>query len=668
MEGAKQQKDVPQPPVQPISLRILFAEDHQWLKVDTHLSVCPGNGCSVDVCLYIRALCAHEIDQCPEYCSWCSKVRRWLRYHARSCKPKKCPYNHFCNETQKKFFRRRMTIPYSEQWSKGPTSSLHSSASESSVSSGSIPVGGAMGTTRHSITAAGPGPSSTCRWGCSEEAKCCESGNCCHEPHPHDMASPSSSSSSLVLSSSYITSSYSQDIIQRALDERLPETETEVKAYIETKKQIRLALLERHKFYQEGVHWERIKQLGCGSSGTTYCIRDRETSFWLALKEEQESLTAVNETLISLRLSSSSKDHPPNIVEFYGASLLPLQVETKLQLFLELMPCCLQSYLYNGGPLSVEDAHNYACQLFDALDYLHGKINLVHSDIKPGNLLIDENVQRLKVTDFGCSQVLEDSHQGYCMRGDANAGTVHYNPPEHYSEFRCSYALDIWQAGCCIIAMVTGRRPWRSMYLDCRERRYRAEVQQSQIQQICKVPYSHHVPGFLDPALQQLVQQCLSIDYRRRPSLKDCLGLLAQSDVVSDSCKGQWLSHLGLQPTCFSSSSSPAPKSFLVDIYLGSYVHYSHYSLLPGWLGSVSCDSHVTYSQLHELIRNSIPVTQLFRSMEFGLCDNLPNLIWQKSSINHGTSDTTSEDIIQLSRPKGTDAIDSSKGVVVIVE
>ena len=32
--------------------------------------------------------------------------------------------------------------------------------------------------------------------------------------------------------------------------------------------------------------------------------------------------------------------------------------------------------------------------------------------------------------DFGCAQILEDSHQGYCMRGDAKAGTVHYNPPE----------------------------------------------------------------------------------------------------------------------------------------------------------------------------------------------------------------------------------------------
>ena len=95
-----------------------------------------------------------------------------------------------------------------------------------------------------------------------------------------------------------------------------------------------------------------------------------------------------------------------------------------------------------------------------------------------GNLLIDENVQRLKVAgnahacvcvlftppslhfhvisslisvppspppDFGCSQVLEDGHQGYCMRGDAKAGTVHYNPPEVLyctcSNWKCSYII-----------------------------------------------------------------------------------------------------------------------------------------------------------------------------------------------------------------------------------
>lgn len=28
--------------------------------------------------------------------------------------------------------------------------------------------------------------------------------------------------------------------------------------------------------------------------------------------------------------------------------------------------------------------------------------------------------------------------------------------------------MDVWQAGCCVIAMVTGRRPWRALYPDCK--------------------------------------------------------------------------------------------------------------------------------------------------------------------------------------------------------
>ena len=58
-----------------------------------------------------------------------------------------------------------MNNRHSDQWPKD-TSSLLSSASESSVSSGSVPVGGDMGTIRHATTATG---SDACGWGCPEE-------------------------------------------------------------------------------------------------------------------------------------------------------------------------------------------------------------------------------------------------------------------------------------------------------------------------------------------------------------------------------------------------------------------------------------------------------------------------------------------------------------------
>ena len=110
---------------------------------------------------------------------------------------------------------------------------------------------------------------------------------------------------------------------------------------------------------------------------------------------------------------------------------------------------------------------------------------------------MDSTTQRLKVADFGCARVIEDDHDGSCYRGDANAGTLHYNPPEvccllvaifinpsipqFYREFRSGFSMDVWQAGCCFLAMVTGRRPWRCLYADSKGPREMKEWQRQQV-------------------------------------------------------------------------------------------------------------------------------------------------------------------------------------------
>ena len=43
---------------------------------------------------------------------------------------------------------------------------------------------------------------------------------------------------------------------------------------------------------------------------------------------------------------------------------------------------CLQGYVFENGPLSTESTLNYSYQLFEALDYLHQELRVIHCDIK----------------------------------------------------------------------------------------------------------------------------------------------------------------------------------------------------------------------------------------------------------------------------------------------
>ena len=65
------------------------------------------------------------------------------------------------------------------------------------------------------------------------------------------------------------------------------------------------------------------------------------------LFQETESKKALDEAFICLKLARLVNDAPPNIVEFFGASILPhFSGNHNLQLFLELMPGECQIHVY----------------------------------------------------------------------------------------------------------------------------------------------------------------------------------------------------------------------------------------------------------------------------------------------------------------------------------
>ena len=74
----------------------------------------------------------------------------------------------------------------------------------------------------------------------------------------------------------------------------------------------------------------------------------------------------------------------------------------------------------------LEKLRKYARDFLNGLNYLHNFAKIVHRDIKPDNLLIDE-FDNLKIADFGVASLMNDHDE---IQGET--GTKSFLTPEHF--------------------------------------------------------------------------------------------------------------------------------------------------------------------------------------------------------------------------------------------
>lgn len=98
--------------------------------------------------------------------------------------------------------------------------------------------------------------------------------------------------------------------------------------------------------------------------------------------------------------------------------------------------------------------------LYQGLDYLHHH-KVVHGDLKPANLLLDSNSNKVKIADFGSSSIMPGSDKVFSMRNCPGFSTPAFRSPESLtSGYTPSYEMDLWALGVCIYMWVYGCLPF----------------------------------------------------------------------------------------------------------------------------------------------------------------------------------------------------------------
>jgi serine/threonine-protein kinase len=116
----------------------------------------------------------------------------------------------------------------------------------------------------------------------------------------------------------------------------------------------------------------------------------------------------------------------------------------------------LQQRIDKSGPLEVKEILRIGMQTAAGLAAAHAQ-GIVHRDIKPANIMLENGIERVRITDFGLARAIDDAS---VTQNGAVAGTPQYMAPEQARGEVIDQRADLFSLGGVIYAMATGRAPF----------------------------------------------------------------------------------------------------------------------------------------------------------------------------------------------------------------
>lgn len=203
-------------------------------------------------------------------------------------------------------------------------------------------------------------------------------------------------------------------------------------------------------------HYEVLQILGHGAFGIVFRAFDEVLQRVVALKmlAPQIAATSPARKRFLREARSSAQVRHENVVQIYAVEEQPLPF-----LVMEFIPGeTLQARLDRTGPVDVAEVLRTGRQIAEGLAAAHAT-DLIHRDIKPGNVLLEGGQHRVRITDFGLARAADDAS---ISQSGIIAGTPMYMAPEQAQGEHIDHRADLFSLGTVLYQMVTGRLPFRA--------------------------------------------------------------------------------------------------------------------------------------------------------------------------------------------------------------
>ena len=195
-------------------------------------------------------------------------------------------------------------------------------------------------------------------------------------------------------------------------------------------------------------HYEVLQVLGQGGFGIVFRAFDDVLHRVVAVKvlSPQMAATSPARKRFLREARSSAQVRHENVVQVYEVGEQPLPY-----IVMEFIPGeTLQQRLDRTGPLDVAEVVRIGRQIAEGLAAAHAT-DLIHRDIKPGNVLLEARPRRVKITDFGLARAADDAS---ISQSGIIAGTPMYMAPEQAKGETLDQRADLFSLGSVLYQMV----------------------------------------------------------------------------------------------------------------------------------------------------------------------------------------------------------------------
>jgi serine/threonine protein kinase len=293
---------------------------------------------------------------------------------------------------------------------------------------------------------------------------------------------------------------------------------------------------------QPGVRlgqYRLLRELGAGGMGIVFEAEDEWLSRRIAIKILRSDLPSENESrerFLREARAMASIEHE-NVCTIYQVSEADGRPYMAMQL---LVGETLETRLERERRLTAPEAARIGREIACGLAAAHAK-GLVHRDVKPANVWLEEGTGRVKLLDFGLALARDNSHlthSGFVI------GTPAFMSPEQARGESLDGRSDLFSLGIVLYLATTGERP------------FDGPTAMSVMRNL-----ELHFPGRVNvkrvdvpPALSNLIMELLAKDRKDRPASADLVATrLGRPEMTRPS-------HLPVAPPASAVAATPMPN------------------------------------------------------------------------------------------------------------